>query len=502
MRSRVLVIGAGPVGLTTALLLARHGLRVTIVERRAAPDRGVRAVALDDESLRIWQACGLEQRLRTDWDGGPPGALMCRYLSPAGRMFLGLRQDEGAFGYPHAVAVHEGRIAATLDAAARRCPDIVSMTGCAVHGLSQDAEGVSVEFRAGDGPRRVERADWMVACDGGDSTVRRLLGVDMPGMTLPAPWLVANIAEPEPVLHATIRCDPRRPSVMMSVPHGVRRVECMLASGEAERVRRDPDAARALLAEVWPEAARLPVLESAVLHFEARIAARWRTGRVFLAGDAAHRTPPFAGQGLAAGLRDAANLSFKIAGVAQGWLDAPVLDSYETERRPHQVRLIRLALRLGRLMAPRSMPVAIAVQGAVRMAGALPFARRLLHMRGRAIQPRYADGFIGAGRAAGSYLPQPSVIAGDGTLRRLDDLLGSRMTLVAMGAGRDSGALGGLAVAPGDTVLVENRDFTDPGGVLQRAFGRRSVVLVRPDRVVHTHFESSRARVRGSRSLR
>lgn len=502
MRSHVLVVGAGAVGLTTALLLARHGLRVTLVERRVAPDRGVRAVALDDESLRIWQACGLEQRIRADWDGGPPGALMCRYLSPSGRMFLGLRQGVGAFGYPYAVAVHEGRIAGTLDAAVRRSPDIMCRIGCAVHALSQDAAGVSVELRAGDDSRRVERADWLVACDGGDSTVRRLLGVDMPGRTLPAPWLVANVAEPEPVLHATIRCDPRRPSVMMSVPHGVRRIECMLGAGEADRAGRDPDAVRALLAEVWPEAAGFPVLESAVRHFEARIAARWRVGRVFLAGDAAHLTPPFAGQGLAAGLRDAANLSFKIAGVAQGWLDASVLDSYETERRPHQERLIRLALRLGRLMAPRSMPVALAVQAAMRIVNAMPFADRLLHMRGRAIQPRYADGFIGAGRAAGWYLPQPSVIAGDGTLRRLDDLLGSRMTLVAMGAGSDSGALGGLAVAPGDTVVVENRDFTDPGEVLQRVFGRRSVVLVRPDRVVHTHFESSRARVRGIRSMR
>ncbi|MFN9078841.1 MAG: FAD-dependent oxidoreductase [bacterium] len=493
MSRRVIVIGGGPVGLTAALLLARYGMRVALVERELRPRRRVRTVALDDESLRVWQACGIADRIASDWDGGAEGEVMCRYLTPGGRTFLGLRQTGGDLGYPQAVAVHEGCIAEALSAAVERHPGIVVHRGETAVSLSQDDDGVEIGLRDEAGHLRHERGSWAIACDGCDSVVRGLLGVDMPGETLESSWLVANVAESTPVLHATIRCDPRRPSVMVSVPHGVRRIECMLEDREADSVRSDEGAARAMLASVWPEAARAEIIERAVLRFDARIARRWGVGRGFGAGAAAAVWPPGAGPGLAAGLRDAANLAFKMAGAAQGWLPTAVLETYERERRPHQERLTRLALRLGRLMTPRSMAAALATQGIVRAATALPFADRMLHLRGRAVRPRYREGFIGAGRLAGDYLPQPKVGTVDGQVRMLDELLGERMTWIALGRGSERGAMQGIPVASGDTVLIENRDFRDPARVLQGTFGRRSVLLVRPDRIVHTHFRPSLA---------
>jgi 3-(3-hydroxy-phenyl)propionate hydroxylase len=497
--ARAIVVGGGPVGLTTALLLARQGVRVLVLERDGAAQRTTRAtgqrlprtVSLDDESLRTWQACGIEDRILGDWEGGEQGAVMCRYLTPGGRTFLRLRQAETDFGYPQAVVVHEGRITDVLAAAAARDGRITLRSGCSVSALNQDAACVRVTMRDAAGALSTESADWVVACDGARSTVRGLLGIAMHGATLETPWLVANLADTEPVRHAAIRCDPRRSSVMVSIPHGVRRIECMLRPDEEARVEQGGEAVRAILASIWSEAASTPILSASVVRFESRMAERWQLGRVFLAGDAAHLSPPFAAQGLTAGLRDAANIACKLGGVIQGWLRPEDLASYEAERRPHQERLSRLALRLGRIMAPRSIPEAVAVQGAVRMLTALPFVDRLLHMRGRAIRPHYRAGFIGSGVAAGAFLPQPTIVLPHGGIRRLDDLLGSQLAWIAIGDGDRPGVGCTEAFAPDAPRLVENIDFRDPSRTLQRALGRGSRVLVRPDRIIHTHLQAA-----------
>jgi 3-(3-hydroxy-phenyl)propionate hydroxylase len=500
MQYQVIVIGGGPVGLTLALLLSSHGVRVALVEKSESPDCEARAVSLDDECLRIWQACGLEESLRDDWAGGEPGSVVCSYHGRGARPFLWIRQRESDLGYPHAVVIHQGRINAKLLQAAGARTAVDLLLGREATSVREEGAGVVVSGQCSNGDPFALRAQWAVACDGGGSPMRRSLGVDLVGVTLPNPWLIADVVDDEGPRRVDIHCDGRSAWVTLPLPHGLRRIERMLAPEDSGEWLSDEQEVRRRLAEVWPGASAAPIRSRTVRRFGARAASRWRVGRVFLAGDAAHVSPPFAGQGMAAGLRDASNLAFKLAGVCQGWLPDAVLDTYERERRPHQARMDRLARRLGRLMAPPSRAEAIGVQAVLRILGRSRAISRGWLLRGPNIRPILAEGFLTPARFAGRYLPQPWVSAPGIGRTRLDTLLGRRMTWIALSSGSAPGRLPSGLAGPSDTVLIEGRDFHDPERVLQRALGAGSVSLIRPDRVVHTHLPPARAARRHFRS--
>jgi len=492
MSPDVIIVGAGPVGLTAALLLARHGVSVVILERRCEPPTEPRAVSVDDETMRVWQSCGVLDELSEAVACGVPGQPMCTYLSESGRPFFSLYQARGDLGHPHAAAIHQGWLEAALRTAVQRHRLITLRTGVEVVGVTQDSDGVTAAATHSS-QTIAYSARWLVACDGSHSRVRSVLGIEMPGEEIGRPWLVANILDHGEPGHVQIRCDSRGSAVTMPLPGHMRRVEVELRPDEDAIQLTDERACRAILKRGWSGSDDAPMIRATRCQFRLAVAERWRDGRVFLAGDAAHTMPPFAGQGLCSGERDVANLTFKLAGVRQGWLAEGVLDSYESERRPHLEATGRLVRLLHALMTPRVPLLATVVQTFLRGIHHESRVARWIQLRGPGIRQVIRKGFVVRADRGGTYLPQPVVQRPDGVEVPLDTLLGEGMNWIMLGeGGRAASSRAAPMAIAGASTLVEGKDFVDPGKVLRRAFGDGAVILVRPDRVICVHTRPKR----------
>ena len=223
----------------------------------------------------------------------------------------------------------------------------------------------------------------------------------------------------------------------MVAPGCRQRWEFMLHPGEDAQAMERPESVRRLLAP-WCDVDRIRIERTAVYRFHAREARSFSKGRCFLAGDAAHVTPPFAGQGLVAGLRDVANLAWKLAWVVRGQADDRILDSYDAERRPHAKKIIKLARFLGALVMPRNRSVAFALHGLIRLIRVLPAGRRLFDDLKIKPENTFDTGLFWRNRKnerlrAGSTLPQGWVRPAGGAPVLSDDALGLHWALVGVG---------------------------------------------------------------------
>lgn len=368
----VLVVGAGPVGLTLANLLGVHGVRTLVVERNPGLEAQPRAVTLDDESLRTFQGAGVVDEVLKDTVLG----YGVQYFDWRGRPLAAIDPTRQEYGYPKRNAFRQPLLVKALLGALARHPRVQVRFGHELLRFVQDEHAVHATIKTPDGGSTAVTASWLVACDGGRSGVREQCGIVLDGDTFPERWLIVDLAERgTPLRHTRTYCDPRRPAIRLPGPHGALRYEFMLRPGDRDEEVLAEATFRRWIADRVPEDAALPLVRKAVYGFHARVATRWQHGRVFLAGDAAHLTPPFAGQGLNSGIRDAANLAWKLAAVTRQRAGAELLASYETERRPHAAALIRMALRIGAFMQPKTVPGAIAAQWALRAVCLLPAAR-------------------------------------------------------------------------------------------------------------------------------
>lgn len=417
----VLIVGGGPTGVTLAVLLAQRGVKVIVAEKDAAIYPLPRAAHIDHECMRILQEAGVADAVMAT----SRQAAQYEFRNAKGRVLLrfdgGDRIAEG--GWPAANMIHQPSVEAALRGAlaGHACATLYSeweMTS-----FAEDAAGVTAHFATPTGDRQL-RARWLVGADGARSPVRKACGIAFDDLGFEEPWLVVDTLVRDPSRLPTINlqiCDPARPTTCVLMGEGRHRWEFMILPGEtADAISSEPSIGR-LLAP-WKVEGAVTLERTAVYTFRARIARQWRKGRVLLAGDAAHQTPPFAGQGMCAGLRDAANLAWKLAAVAGGTAEARLLDTFQSERAPHVRATIDMAIMMGRMVCTTSR-VGAAIRdakfGLARMLGKLP--------DGPPAYPPLAEGAIMAStKGAGSYFPQ--AIAEDGS--RLDEALGEQPWLI------------------------------------------------------------------------
>jgi 3-(3-hydroxy-phenyl)propionate hydroxylase len=467
----VLVVGLGPAGAVLTALLAQRGVTVIAIEKDPAIYPLPRAVHFDHEIMRLFQQLGVADQVRRHTRDLPA----YEFRAADGELLMKLPPArETPSGWASGYMFHQPSLDDVLRDLVAAAPSVEVRLGAKLERFSQDADSVTAEV-SGAGGLQTIRARYIVGCDGAWSPVREAIGGGLFDYQFDEPWLVidARVTDGCRVPEVNIQvCDPARPTTCVLSGPGRHRWEFMLLPGETPEAMLDDAVIRDLIAP-W-DCGPVEIERKAVYRFHGLVAHSWRGGRALIAGDAAHQTPPFAGQGMCAGLRDAANLAWKLDAVLTGAAGDALLDTYQAEREPHVRAAIELAIGMGRvvcLLDPEAAAQRDAGMLAARASGApgLPPPQA----------PTFAAGCILPGApGAGSVFPQPCL--GEGPDRtRLDDRLGDAPWLLSRAA--VAGPAHGVRLLPLDAAALAPfrpalQAWLDKQGV--------DAVLVRPDRYI------------------
>jgi 3-(3-hydroxy-phenyl)propionate hydroxylase len=478
----VAIVGFGPAGAVAAALLGQARHRVFVCDRLTGVYEIPRAIALDHEIMRVFQQIGLVEAIAPYFEPFTPS----EYFGVDGRLIRRMTMVDPPYpqGYTPSMVFTQPPVERALRERVAQLPSVTVSLDTELVGLTQDAAGATLTLRDGEGRPLTRRARWVIGCDGGASTVRSLVGIELEDLDFDEPWLVVDVMVNERGLAKLPKtsvqyCEPERPCTLVIGPKNHRRWEISLKAGEDPGDAATPARTWQLLSR-WLTPADGELWRQSSYRFHALVAATWRAGRVFVAGDAAHMQPPFLGQGMCQGVRDVANLSWKLdavlRGAVQGDAAQALLDSYGVERKAHVRELTSRIKGVGAVICERD-PAKARARDARLLAecgGVVKDTPR------QDILPRLDTGLLHAQDATGRGTLFPQARLGDGVL--MDERFGCGWRLVS------DEALWAAARPEGlEFIAIGRGDAREADGVVAAWMRRHAchAALVRPDHYVY-----------------
>lgn len=503
----VVIVGAGPTGLTLANFLGQDGISVLLLEKLPDIIDYPRGVGVDDEALRSFQAFELGEAVRKH----TTPFHIARFIRPDGKVLAAIDPRQTPFGWPRRNAFNQPLVDRELFNGLARFANVETRFNAEVHAVEDCGDHAALTLTDGG----VVNAAYLVGCDGGRSVVRESMGVAFEGKTAARRFIVVDIAN-DPIGRPNLDfiLHPVRPVVSIALPGQIRRFEFGVADDEIAEGDIDitEEAMRTKLRDLFSDAEidRLKIIRRRVYTHNARIVSSFRKGRLLLAGDAAHLMPVWQGQGFNSGIRDATNLAWKLSMVVSGRAAPALLDAYHVERHDHAKAMIDVSVAMGKIFAPPNAFMRLARNLAFAAAARIPSWRDWIATMRWKPMPRMRNGALVPARTirgedpVGTIFPQFDVEDAQGNAVRSDDALGAGFAVVSWGADPanyfDAATLGQLermgarvftvfpacqrevvlATASGSTPLF------DRTGAAKAFFdaAEHSVFVVRPDRII------------------
>ena len=494
----IAIVGMGPVGSTAASFFAHAGMKVAAFERDPKIYTLPRAVAMDGEVVRNFQSIRQADQLAALLQAQRPGEEVGFANSHRELLFSQPLPDFGPDGWPPTSFFDQPEVDGYLRTLATSQSAATVFLGDEVLGFQDDGNEVKIRVRrAGQKETTQITAKYLLGCDGAASSIRNQLGVGWHDLGYDQDWLVVDIilGEGHTLGHQTVQvCDPDRISTYVATKDPYRRWEFRLNPGETREEMLHPEKIQQLITP-WTAPGTYKIRRTAVYQFHAAVADSWRVGRVLLAGDAAHQTPPFLGQGMNAGMRDTFNLAWKLSLVLTGNAGEELLDSYQSERAPHATDLVEWAVAIGHLMEHFAATEEAARRG-TPPPDLPPDQRAAGYGQGRTMPPLgpgvSIDEQLKAQTSTGFLFAQPEVRNPKGDIQRLDELLGPGFAIVTRSPTD-------LSLNSESQALIERLgirtthigNLSEVRGKFDPLFANATTAIVRPDRYVFGHTTES-----------